>query len=310
MKMISYVLSVVLACSTAQAATSVKIGTTKGSANYQTTSIVSKAINKQSILIDATPLPSQSQMINAHRVNSGELDMSVSNIAEATWAYHGLYAHKEPQKKLRLVANLQLFRTALFAPVDAGITKVSQLKGHDVSGVFAPTPQLKMLMEKMLASGGLTWEDVNPIPVTGIKDGTDKLMNGKVQAAIGAIGSGLVAKAHNKVGVRWLDFDNDTFNFEEYPGYYMVKVPARAMNDESVEAEINVIEFPYVLVASEDTPDEVVYEAVKALWNSESLIQTNPFTKTFYRNNMNRASNGIPFHPAAEKFYKEVGLIK
>jgi TRAP transporter TAXI family solute receptor len=249
-------------------------------------------------------------MVNVHDVSDGKLDMSVSNIAEATWAYHGLYAHKVPQKKLRVVANLQLFRTALMAPTSANITKVSQLKGHNVSGVFAPDPQLKMLMEKMLASGGLTWEDVNPVPVTGIKDGTDKIVNGDVDAAIGAIGSGLVRKADKTKGVVWLDFDNDTFNFEEYPGYYMVKIPAGTQNDPSVKTEINVIEFPYVLLASEDTSDEVVYEAVKALWNSEKLIQTNPFTMTFYRTNMNRASNGIPFHPAAEKFYKEVGLIK
>jgi uncharacterized protein len=312
MKFNMIIVSFVIACLTATSSyadTHARVGSTKSSANFQTAALFAKIVSDASD-IKLSPAPHQSQMIVAQKVNQGEIEFSITNIAEATWSYRGEQAHKQPQKNIRLVANLNLFRTGLIAPKSLGIKNVSELKGRRVSGVFQPEPQLKLLMAAMLDAGNLTWDDVKPVPVTGIGNGYDVMEQGNVDAAIGAVGSSPILKINKTVGVRWLNFDKSTFNRKEYPGYYMVKIPANTSNDPSVVEEINIIEFPYTMIASTKTPDDVVYRATKAIWDSASIIEKDAFLSTFKKENMIRITNGIPLHPGAAKFYKEVGLLK
>ena len=308
MKILKTLLLVLALTGTANAQM-VRVGSTKSSANYQAAASFAKIISDASTL-KASPAPHQSQMLVNERLNKGELEFSVTNMAEATWSYRGEVSHKAPQKNIRLVANLNLFRTGLVAPRSLGIKNVSELKGKPVSGIFQPEPQLYMLMTAMLASGNLDWKDVTPVPVTGIGHGYTMMEQGSVVAAIGSIGSAPTMQLDKTIGVRWLNFDKDTFNFKEFPGYRMVKVPALTSNDPSVVEEINIIEFPYVIISSEDVSDEVVYQATKAIWNSQSVTDKDNFLKTFKKENMIRVTNNIPLHPGATKFYKEVGLLK
>lgn len=304
----SLVLALALVCTYTQAQM-VRIGSTKSSANYHAAAGFAKIISDGSTL-KASPAPHQSQMIVNEKLNQNELEFSVTNMAEATWSYSGEISHKVPQRNIRLVANLNLFRTGLVAPRALGIKNVSELKGKPVSGAFQPEPQLYNLMTAMLASGNLTWNDVKSVPVTGIGNGYEMMEKGAVVAAIGSIASAPILQLDKSLGVRWLNFDKDTFNFKEFPGYKMVKVPALTGNDASVVEEINIIEFPYVIITSDSVSDNTVYLATKAIWNSQSITDKDNFLKTFRKENMIRITNGIPLHPGAIKFYKEVGLLK
>lgn len=287
----------------------VRIGSTKSSANYHAAAGFAKIISDGSPL-KASPAPHQSQMLVNEKLNQNELEFSVTNMAEATWSYRGEISHKVPQKNIRLVANLNLFRTGLVAPRSLGIKNVSELKGKPVSGVFQPEPQLYSLMTAMLASGGLDWKDVKSVPVTGIANGYEMMERGNVVAAIGSIASAPILQLDKSIGVRWLNFDKDTFNFKEFPGYRMIKVPALTGNDPSVVEDINIIEFPYVIITSENVSENTVYLVTKAIWESQSATDKDNFLKTFRKENMLRITNGIPIHPGAIKFYKEVGLVK
>lgn len=61
------------------------------------------------------------------------------------------------------------------------------------------------------------------------------------------------------------------------------------------------------LVSSTKTPDELVYKATKAVYeNKQVLTSTSAVMKSFEPSLMDEASV-VPYHPGAEKFYKEVG---
>lgn len=62
------------------------------------------------------------------------------------------------------------------------------------------------------------------------------------------------------------------------------------------------------LATSTHVPDDVVYRAVKAIYgNKPELVATAAPMKSFDPSAMAEAS-AVPYHPGAEKFYKEIGL--
>jgi len=65
-------------------------------------------------------------------------------------------------------------------------------------------------------------------------------------------------------------------------------------------------------VTSAKQPDALIYEITKATWNDNSrklLDSGHAKGKVITKANAT-AGAGIPFHPGAEKFYKEAGLLK
>ena len=67
--------------------------------------------------------------------------------------------------------------------------------------------------------------------------------------------------------------------------------------------------FDMVLMTSTKTPDEIVYKSVKALYSGKAgLIKISPVFNRFKPKKMIPEYKGVKMHPAALKFYSEVGL--
>lgn len=68
--------------------------------------------------------------------------------------------------------------------------------------------------------------------------------------------------------------------------------------------------FDYMLFASKDVKDEVVYKVTKALYeNDKELVAASPLWRSFKPAKMGK-DQGMPFHPGAAKFLKEKGAMK
>ena len=66
---------------------------------------------------------------------------------------------------------------------------------------------------------------------------------------------------------------------------------------------------PFIVNASTRTPDETVYKLVKALHaNKAKLVTAHKSFGGFDPAKINR-DIGLPYHPGAQKFFKEAGLM-
>ncbi|MDC7218045.1 MAG: TAXI family TRAP transporter solute-binding subunit [Spirochaetales bacterium] len=93
-----------------------------------------------------------------------------------------------------------------------------------------------------------------------------------------------------------------------YPIWNRYVIPAGTYP--SQKEDIETIAQPNFLACRADLPDEVVYKITKTIY--ENLPFLNNIHKATKAMSLERATTGLPapLHPGAEKFYREVGIIK
>ena len=73
----------------------------------------------------------------------------------------------------------------------------------------------------------------------------------------------------------------------------------------------NLIAFDMVLITNAKVSDDVVYSVAKALHDGkEDLVATFPPFALFQPQNMAKSLEGVPLHPGAMKYYREIGISK
>ncbi|MDA2933833.1 TAXI family TRAP transporter solute-binding subunit [Acidobacteria bacterium AH-259-D05] len=187
----------------------VGVGSTKSGSTGQVAAAIARVVSFQDDLQMRTqPMAGTIQYIPS--VNAGQLEFGVANIAQLTFAVEGKSLFEgHPNPDLRMVATLMPFRVGLLVPRDSDIRTVADLKGRPVPSGFKASPLFKVLFDGFLATGELSFEDVQQVPVSGRSQMLDLFMQGKVLTAIMTLGDALVKQVDAALGgVRYLCFDD------------------------------------------------------------------------------------------------------
>jgi TRAP transporter TAXI family solute receptor len=94
------------------------------------------------------------------------------------------------------------------------------------------------------------------------------------------------------------------------PGFVRHTIKAGIYKDQGITDDVQTFQAPTILVASAKTPPEVIYKVTKAIVEGRAeFANVSPAMKGVTPADM--AQNyGMPYHPGAEKYYKEAGLLK
>jgi TRAP-type uncharacterized transport system substrate-binding protein len=162
-----------------------------------------------------------------------------------------------------------------------------------------------------LASAGLTWTDVQVVPVPAVNDGVDALVQGRADVTEHAINSAKTREADAAVGVRHVTIDcspEGQARLEKaVPGYYgrIVKAGGAA----AVVEDTCFIAYDVYLASSAKTPDPVVEAMLKAVWeNTDKLLPVHPLFREWTHARAVDPEVTIPYHTGAIRFYKERGV--
>lgn len=81
---------------------------------------------------------------------------------------------------------------------------------------------------------------------------------------------------------------------------------------EGQDGEVPTISVGAQFVTSADQPEELVYEITKALYNdnTQKLFAAGHAKGKLITLDSATDGAGIPFHPGAEKYYREAGMIE
>ena len=262
----------------------------------------------------ATAVASNGSVANINGIQSGQLESGFTQSDVAYWAYTGtgIYDGKPKVGGLRLIANLYPESIHLVARKGANIKTAADLKGKRVS-LDEPGSGTLVDARLVLAAYGLSEKDITPEYLKPNQAG-DKLRDGGLDAyffvggfpagaisELAAAGGGidivpLAGPEIDKMRAQYSFFAPDTIPANTYKGIGEVKTL-------SVGAQ---------WVTSDKQDEKTIYEVTKAVWNDNTrkLLDSGHAKGKSITKATATSGAGIPFHPGAEKFYKEIGLLK
>ena len=169
----------------------------QGSLFYRAGTAVAKVLSNH-ISIPARVQPFAGTSVALPLVNSGEVELGVNNTHDSRMAYRGLNPFLA-SPKLRLVTVLFTLRVAWFVPARSDIHSVEDLRGKRVTGEYKAQLAVWFNATSILAGAGMDWNDVKMVPTANVVTGTNALIEGRVDAALFALGAGKVREANAKI---------------------------------------------------------------------------------------------------------------
>jgi hypothetical protein len=235
---------------------------------------------------------------------------------EAGVALRGKDEHEgKPMSDLRVAASIFPFKVGIAVRADSDIKTIADLKGKRMATGWQGFKQGIPLFNAMLATEGLSLEDGEAVPATNLLRAADDFKAGKSDAFMFAVGAPKVAEIDSSVGgIRFLPL-NDSADAQARMGAvrpeYHVQEQKPLPHLVGVDGPTNLMEYYIVLLTNKDVDDEVVYKAVKALYeNKDGLVAGHPSFNSFTQGGMADKHEGMEYHPGAIKFFKEAGIWK
>jgi TRAP transporter TAXI family solute receptor len=213
---------------------------------------------------------------------------------------------------LRLIAAVFQLNFGILVPNDSPIKTISDLKGTIMPWGYNAQVTGRILQQAALASEGLTMDDVKQVPTQSLFSGTDLLGEGKVEAASLAIGAAQVQRANVSLaargGVRFLNVASTpeaVARIRKFlPGRPVVVQPAP--HAVGIVAPTTVIEYSVFFATHEKMPEDLVYSIAKAIHaGKDDMMKGHPVFRSFRPDSMTEEI-GVPWHPGAIKYYKEI----
>jgi TRAP transporter TAXI family solute receptor len=245
-------------------------------------------------------------------VNAGEQQFGLANELETHYAVTGQVLYKDKaQPNLRVVAVLAPLYSEFFVAKNSPIKTIADLKGKRIPTGYASQRVLDVLTKGTLANGGLSYSDIQQVPVPNVVGGASEFEQGNTDAFMFALGSGKVSEVNSKVAVRVLAIDHSKEAMERLrkfiPVAYATQVKPSKVNV-GVDEPTWVYAYDYLVLANDKVPDDVVYKLAKLLHDHKKELAANfGALGGFDPARMAKDMGPVKFHPGAIKYYKEIG---
>lgn len=280
---------------------------------YPVGGMIANAVSQPGKIV-ATAQASNGSLANVNAVASGSMEAGFSQSDVATWAFTGTGAFEGKPKvaDLRMIANLYPESIHLVVKKGAGIKSVADLKGKRVA-LDEPGSGTLINARMVLAAYGVKESDIKPDYIKPNQAG-DKLKDGSLDAFffVGGAPAGAIAElASSGAGIELVPITGGPADALRKANPYFAVDTIAASTYKDVPA-VQTLAVGAQLVTSARISADTVYEITKAMYSEQAqkaLAAGHAKGKFITRENAVQGV-GIPFHPGAEKFYKEAGLIK
>ena len=281
---------------------------------YPIGGLIANAISQPTVPgLVATAVASNGSVANINAIQSGSAEAGFSQADVAYWAYTGTgtFEGKPKVTDVRLIANLYPESFHLVARKAANIKSIADLKGKRVS-LDEPGSGTLVNARAILAAYGISEKDIKPEFLKPNAAG-EKLKDNSLDAFffVGGYPAGAIAELAATGGIDLLSISGPEADklVKQYGFYSVDTIPAETYKGVGV---VKTLAVGAQLVTSAKQDATLIYNITKALWNDntrKALDSGHAKGKAIVRANA-VAGAGIPLHPGAEKYYKEVGLIK
>ena len=312
-QLITAVVAAAALAGTAHAQQFFRIGT-GGTAGtyYPVGGMIANAVSQPGKIV-VTAQASNGSVANVNGIAGAALESGFSQSDVATWAYNGTFAFQGKKiGDLRMIANLYPESIHLVARKGQGIRTPADLKGKRVA-LDEPGSGTLINARMVLAAYGVQESDIKPEYIKPNQAG-DKLKDGALDAFffVGGAPAGAIAElASSGAGIELVPLTGPQADGLRMANpYFAVDTIAAGTYKDVPAVQTLAVGAQWVTSAKADT--ETVYQITKSLFSDapQKTLQAGHARGKFITKENAVKGVAIPFHPGAEKYYREVGLIR
>jgi len=249
-------------------------------------------------------------MANVEALELGKCDIGFSNSSSAVDGFYGRLPFKKKMENMRQLANLYPQYFQMVVTEASGIKSVADLKGKNI----APGPRGhtgELLAQQVLEVYGLSYKDMAKIHHVQYSDSVALMKDGHAHAYL--LGTTIPASSILDLAadrkIRLLSLPDDKIKaLQKINAGYLKRVIPKGTYP-GVDYDVPGVGYFTHLVISAKLPDDLVYKITK------SLVKDLPRLGDVVKDMKGVTPKdlaldiGIPFHPGALKYYKEIGLL-
>ena len=258
----------------------------------------------------AIAVSTNASVANVNAIDAGQLDAGLAGAQSVTQGYNGEGKFVGNKRgKIRVIANLYPEDMHLVLPKGEKLNSLKDLNGKRV-GVAAAGSGTQVSVKMILKHYGIKADEQE----LGLAQSAQRLADGQLDAFFYAGGTPFAAliQLGSTKGFELYKFSEaEQKEINKIIPYYVDSmIPAGTY--ENITYDVPTLAVNGQLITSVDQPPELIYEITKALWNKNTRKLLDKGHSKGKDIRMETALKGvlIPVHPGAEKYYKEVGLIK
>ncbi|MDR2537854.1 MAG: TAXI family TRAP transporter solute-binding subunit [Treponema sp.] len=248
---------------------------------------------------------------NIQLIAAGEVELAIVQNDVMDYAYRGVdLFNGEVIQDFQTMAALYAEVCQVVANPAAGITSIADLKGKNVS-VGDAGSGTEFNARQILEAYGITFDDIGKQNLS-FGASADALRDNKIDAffcVAGAPTTAIVDLAIGKpISILEVDDEHAAAIIAKYPFYTQFPIPAGSYN--GVQNEVKTLAVKATFIVSKNLTEDTVYQLTKNLIESKEEITAAHAKGAELSADYAVSGISVPFHPGAEKYFREIGAIK
>ena len=239
----------------------------------------------------------------------GELAFTLGDVLSDAWRGNEDAGFKMPLTRLRGVSATYDNYIHVVARAEAGIRTVADLKGKRVS-VGAARSSIELNARAIFKAAGMSYKDLAKVEYLPFGESVELLKDRQLDATLVSASAGAAAVRDVAAAVKIVLVPIPADVVARMGGAVYQPGAIAANTYQGQTAEVATAAIPNFLVTQADVPDELVYQMTRSLYdNLDKLTAASNAAKAIKRENAIKGMP-VPLHPGAEKYYREVGVVK
>lgn len=249
----------------------------------------------------------QGSQENIRLLDQDKVDFAMSNAAITYFAVRGERGWDrkyDVRAVMTLAPNVAMFITKQ----DSGIKHIVDLKGKSV--VVGPSGAgFRMFLEPILEAHGVSYDDFAPLH-KGQSGAVDMLGDGSAAAAFlgGAVPTGSITQACSTHDIYFVPYDEAAMKqlIDKYTFFQPALVTPEKSKYSDLKEDFHGLNVGSMhLITRANLDEETVYQVTRTLYEHRKAVP-HPAGRTIDKNAP--LDTGVPFHPGAIRFYREIGI--
>ena len=282
-----------------------------GGTYYPVGGMIANAVSTPTINVSA--VATNGAVANVNGIVGGSMESGFSQADVNAWAFTGtgIYEGKPKIEELRVIANLYPESVHVVVKKGANIKSLADLKGKRVS-IDEPGSGTLVNARALMAAFGVTERDIRPEYLKQVQS-AEKLKDGSLDAYFQTTGypQGTLTELAATNGFELLPIEGDVRDklMAQFKFFAKDKIPDGTYKDVK---GVETVAVGAQWTTTSRQPEDLVYEITKARWSDKTraLLDVGHAKGKDIRKETALLGVGIPLHAGAEKFYKEIGLLK